>query len=261
MTHRIYLASSWRNERQPEAVSQLRELGHKVYDFRNPEPGDNGFHWSEIDPQWRDWTPAEFRESLQHPVAESGFRKDFESMRWATAFVLLMPCGRSAHLEAGWAIGMGKPTAILLSDGEPELMYRMAGEVCTNIGEVAMYLAGEDHQCSQCGAAVDTIIGAYHSWRWLDVRWQHHCAGGHWITLHHQEAKYGPHPEFKPGVRIVDRVPPLPTEGEALREAKRAAAAWERSAEMACQSPPDGCDCPGCSLAEAAYATEGRDEG
>ena len=47
-------------------------------------------------------------------------------MEWADAFVLLMPCGRSAHLEAGWAIGAGKPTAILLSAGEPELMYKMA---------------------------------------------------------------------------------------------------------------------------------------
>ncbi len=24
---------------------------------------------------------------------------------------------------------------------------------------------------------------------------------------------------------------------------------WERSAELACENPPSGCDCPGCSLA------------
>ena len=38
-----------------------------------------------------------------------------------------MPCGRSAHLEAGWAIGQDKPTCILLCDKQdPELMYKMA---------------------------------------------------------------------------------------------------------------------------------------
>ena len=31
---KIYLASSWRNERQPELVRTLRQAGHEVYDFR-----------------------------------------------------------------------------------------------------------------------------------------------------------------------------------------------------------------------------------
>ena len=25
---------------------------------------------------------------------------------------------------------------------------------------------------------------------------------------------------------------------------------WRRSAEMACQEPPEGCECPGCTLAD-----------
>lgn len=46
----IYVASSWRNPYQPVVVGELRFMGHEVYDFRNPEPGSHGFHWSEIDP-------------------------------------------------------------------------------------------------------------------------------------------------------------------------------------------------------------------
>ena len=56
MGRRIYLASSWRNAEQPELVIKLREWGHEVYDFRNPEPGDEGFHWSEIDRDWLGWS-------------------------------------------------------------------------------------------------------------------------------------------------------------------------------------------------------------
>lgn len=41
---KIYVASSWRNNRQPDVVKFLRDLGHEVYDFKNPKPGDDGFH-------------------------------------------------------------------------------------------------------------------------------------------------------------------------------------------------------------------------
>ena len=39
-THRIYVASSWRNTIHPSVVAALRKDGHDVYDFKNPAPGD-----------------------------------------------------------------------------------------------------------------------------------------------------------------------------------------------------------------------------
>ena len=139
---RIYVASSWRNPDQPGIVAALRADGHEVYDFRNPKPGDEGFHWSEIDPEWLGWTPKPYRDLLDHPIAVDGFASDFAAMAWADTFVLALPCGRSAHLEAGWAIGQGKPTAILLHEDkfEPELMYRMAALVAVDLAEVQEWL-------------------------------------------------------------------------------------------------------------------------
>lgn len=141
---RIYLASSWRNPDQPGLVALFREQGHEVYDFRNPRPGDEGFHWSEIDPEWLAWHPQPYRDALAHPVAQSGFASDFEAMEWADTFVLALPCGRSAHLEAGWAVGAGKPTAILLHEDkfEPELMYLMAELIAVEPSEVCVWLGG-----------------------------------------------------------------------------------------------------------------------
>lgn len=123
---KIYVASSWRNQTQPFLVDALERQGYEVYDFRNPRPGDTGFHWSDIDPAWKTWTPDEFKQALSHQVAVDGFNSDWGAMRWADVCVLVLPCGRSAHLEAGYFVGAGKPLHILLSDGEPELMYRMA---------------------------------------------------------------------------------------------------------------------------------------
>lgn len=139
---RIYVASSWRNDRQPAVVEALRKCGHMVYDFKNPRPGDNGFHWTEIDGGWQSWTPEQYRDALDHPVAKRGFASDFDAMKWADTFVLVLPCGRSAHLELGWACGQGKQTLILLDDVEPELMAKMVDHICLDLDEVVEILAG-----------------------------------------------------------------------------------------------------------------------
>jgi len=140
---KIYVASSWRNQYQPHVVKAIREAGHEVYDFKHPDEDDNGFHWSEIDPEWKHWTNGEFIHSLTHPIAESGFSKDMNALRWCDACVLVMPCGRSAHLELGWAIGADRKTAILLETGEPELMYSMVDLLVTDIDDILQWLAKE----------------------------------------------------------------------------------------------------------------------
>jgi hypothetical protein len=139
MTRSIYLASSWRNPRQPEVIRALRGDGHAVYDFRNPYPGQQGFAWREIHPDWTNWTAAQFLDALHHPIARKGFGCDWNAMVATDTCVLLLPCGRSAHLEAGYFVGAGKDLFILLEgDNEPELMYTMAGlpNVCIELGEL-----------------------------------------------------------------------------------------------------------------------------
>jgi hypothetical protein len=143
---KIYLASSWRNPLQPSSVALLREFGHEVYDFRNPPGGiENGFRWSEIDPHWKNWTAAEYRAGLQAPLAQQGFNSDFNGMKWADVGVLLLPCGRSAHLELGWMAGAGKRTVIWTMDGqEPELMALLATRICVSLEEVLEFLQEDE---------------------------------------------------------------------------------------------------------------------
>lgn len=133
---KIYVASSWRNEQQPHVVEVLREDGHDVYDFRNPRPGDHGFHWSEIDEDWKHWDPVRYRDALDHHIAVSGFESDMQALRESDAVVAVQPFGRSASLELGWACGAGKRTFLLLADGEPELMVKMVDHVCCSIHEI-----------------------------------------------------------------------------------------------------------------------------
>ena len=133
---RIYVASSWRNLLQPAIVTMLRKCGHEVYDFRNPKPGDSGFSWSEISPDWKNWTPQQYRGALKHRIAKDGFKSDIDALNACEACVLVLPSGRSASWEFGYSIGQGKTGAVVMFEQcEPELMY-LGNPILTTPDEV-----------------------------------------------------------------------------------------------------------------------------
>jgi len=137
MRRKIYVASSWRNVYYPDVVAKLREAGHDVYDFRNPPSGDPGFKWGNVDPRFMEWSPEEYRDHLMHPKAVKQFKNDIEAMEACDTCVLVLPCGRSAHTEAGWFAGRGKLTiAYIPEKQEPELMYKLFNKVCCSIDEL-----------------------------------------------------------------------------------------------------------------------------
>lgn len=148
----VYVASSWRNELQPSVVERIRAASLDCYDFRNPKPGDHGFSWVDIEggnvdrspkPKGSDLvSPHKYLEMISHPVAEEGFEADFNALKRADAVVLVLPCGKSAHLELGWAEGAGKATAILLEDEvEPELMYKMVDFITSDLDQLMAWLS------------------------------------------------------------------------------------------------------------------------
>lgn len=148
---KLYVASSWRNEYQPAIVAALRTEGHEVYDFRHPPGGEHlGFSWADVDPEWASWTADRYVQALDHPIAAAGFESDFGAMQDADGGVLVLPSGRSAHLEAGYFVGAGKPLWVLLDPFEfragaghsvVELMYRMATGIFTTVDELVDALA------------------------------------------------------------------------------------------------------------------------
>ena len=60
------------------------------------------------------------------------------ALRNADATVLVLPCGRSAHTELGFAVGADQRTIVLLDDplSEPELMYLACTHLCVDLVEV-----------------------------------------------------------------------------------------------------------------------------
>lgn len=148
---KIYLASSWKNKQQPEMLAALRAEGHEVYDFRNPVPGDTGFSWRQCTMEWGEQIDMHdmalyVRHITKNPAAQSGFKLDRDALHWCDTCVLLLPCGRSAHLEAGYAMGQGKETFVVLSKAgfEPELMYLLGDHICESQDDLLVAMRHTD---------------------------------------------------------------------------------------------------------------------
>ena len=156
---KIYVASSWRNELQQQVVALMRGNGHQVYDFRHPNDEQVGFSWTDIDPNWKDWDIDEYRNALFSPCAEKGFNRDFNAMKDADVCVLLLPCGRSAHTEAGWMKGHGKKVVVLMTQPqEAELMYKLFDKVVSNTSELVRYLDAVDGKVPEDFLVLNLVV-------------------------------------------------------------------------------------------------------
>lgn len=123
----IYIIGSLKNERIPFIAREIRELGFEVFDdWFSPGP--------EADDFWRKYEKirgSTYKEALSNWAGKHVFEFDKHHIDRADIGILIMPGGKSAHLELGYMIGQGKPCYIFF-DKEPErwdVMYQFAKDV------------------------------------------------------------------------------------------------------------------------------------
>lgn len=128
---KLYVASSWRNARYSSVIGFLRYYGHDVWDWLRPPTGGNGFSWADVGhDKTEKCSTADLKVIHKHPAAQAGFASDMAGLFWCDACVLLLPSGKSAHLEAGYCKGTRKPLYLLrIDDDEPDLMHLMCDEI------------------------------------------------------------------------------------------------------------------------------------
>lgn len=131
----LYLIGSLRNLYLPNIAETLRKTGVEVFD-----------DWYAAGPHADDaWKAYETRrgrtyeEALRGYAAEHVFRFDLKHLQRCDAAVLVLPAGKSAHLELGWVLGQGKPGWVLLEPAMPrwDVMYQFATGVYADIDELA----------------------------------------------------------------------------------------------------------------------------
>ncbi len=122
----IYVIGSLRNERIPEVAAKLRAAGYDVFDdWYSAGP--------EADDYWKKYEEArghDYYQALEGYAAQHVFAFDRSHLDRCGAAVLVLPAGRSGHLELGYVAGKGKPTFILHDNPDRwDVMYAFATAV------------------------------------------------------------------------------------------------------------------------------------
>lgn len=115
MAKSIYVIGSMRNPRVPEVAAAIRSTGWEAFDDWY-SPGD------QADDKWQAYEKQRgrtYREALAGYHAQHVFALDKYHLDRCDAAVLVLPAGKSAHIELGYIRGRDKPGYILL-DAEPE---------------------------------------------------------------------------------------------------------------------------------------------
>lgn len=130
---RWYVIGSLRNPEIVRLAERMRMRGAEVHDdWYAPGP--------KTDEHWREYEQArghDFVDALQGRHAQNVFEYDRDWLHWADAVVMLMPAGKSGHIELGYAAGIGKETHIILAPEQDrwDVMYKFADYVWRDVEE------------------------------------------------------------------------------------------------------------------------------
>jgi hypothetical protein len=132
MKFQYFVASRWRNRDQVlELVKKLRNKGKTVYCFfessivanrinNNPEEEMKLF-------EKLDWQNDQFVKEV--------FKNDMEAEKKSEQFIMLLPAGKSVHIEAGVAYGLGKKCILIGEQREAESLYQIFSEYYPTIDD------------------------------------------------------------------------------------------------------------------------------
>ena len=134
----IYVIGALRNPEIPKFANQLQSQGFEAFaDWFSPGPDADDF--------WRDYSKERgltYAQALESYAAKHVFEFDRFHLDRCDAAVLLMPGGKSAHLELGYTVGRGKPGYMVFNE-EPErydVMVQFATKVFFSQQEFFEYL-------------------------------------------------------------------------------------------------------------------------
>ena len=143
MNLRIYLAGSWRHAPAIRIyLSSLRKHGLDVDCFCDQENGRIGFDIADyLKSLGYSLDEVDAISALNHPAVSERFKVAFNEdkkwLDWANCVLMMMPCGRSSHLEAGYMKGKGGLFYIFwmseeLPKGEFDNIYQFADGMFRN---------------------------------------------------------------------------------------------------------------------------------
>lgn len=130
---KVYIIGSLRNENIPKIAATLRKEGFDAFDdwyAAGPEADD---YWKKYEVE----RGRPYKEALDAPHAWHVFNFDKYHLDTSDLGLLVLPAGKSGHMELGYLIGSGKPGFIFLDTLDRwDVMYRFATKVSDDLDEL-----------------------------------------------------------------------------------------------------------------------------
>ena len=138
MHRKVYVIGALKNPDVPLVAARLRNhlpCWEIFDDWHAAHP--------EADDQWREYEldrGRNYEEALKAYAGQNVFQFDKRHLNESTHGLLVLPAGRSGHLELGYLAGRGASTAILLDEDYDrwDVMYAFADVVSTNLEEIIL---------------------------------------------------------------------------------------------------------------------------
>ncbi|MEK7620183.1 MAG: hypothetical protein AAB413_03015 [Patescibacteria group bacterium] len=128
-----FIASRWRNrDILDPLVEQIRAAGHDVYYFVEKTITK---HARELEPEEYMKRYESIKNWREDPYCKKIYEQDLCGLKECETLLLILPAGKSAHMEAGIAHGLGKRTILVGAVEETESLYLAFDEWYPSIEE------------------------------------------------------------------------------------------------------------------------------
>lgn len=125
----FYIASRYRNKDIVlELAEKIRSKGKTVYVFLESNASLNNVANLETDPEEAMKKFEAIENWKEDPKVKEVFESDMNAIKNADTLLLLLPAGKSAHIEAGVAHGLGKKLILIGEQKETESLYLIFSE-------------------------------------------------------------------------------------------------------------------------------------
>ncbi len=128
----FFVSGRWRNrDNVLDLTRRIRKKGYQVYCFLE---ASHSVHRVNNDPE-EDMQRFEKLDWRNDPYVKEVFHNDMNGEKNSDAFVMLLPAGKSCHIEAGVAYGMRKKCILIGEQKEAESLYLIFNETYSSVDE------------------------------------------------------------------------------------------------------------------------------
>jgi hypothetical protein len=138
MKYQYFIASRWRNKDAVlDLTRKLEARGRTVYNFIEADGRDY-----ELKNKDQSHDPEKFMKDFESisnwqesKAVKEIFDIDMNALKDSETIIVLLPAGKSAHIEAGVSFGMGKKTILIGEQKETESLYLIFDEMYPTVEE------------------------------------------------------------------------------------------------------------------------------